>query len=120
MPSDIENYECDCCKRRTIATQHEEISLYPKFLVIVLCREIRIAEGNTNNIKTVNTAVEFPMEDLCFPTVSNVQEQLAVVNLSYNLIDTVNHKAKTSSGHYTAVTKNANDWHCYNDGMYLS
>ena len=70
MPSDINNYECNCCKRRTIATQHEGITVYPKFLVIVLCQEIRIAKGNDNNINTVNMEVEFPLEDLYFPTVS--------------------------------------------------
>ena len=63
VPSDIEDYECHCCNMHTIATLHEEISVYPKFLVIVLCQEIRIYEGITNNIKTVNTAVEFPLED---------------------------------------------------------
>ncbi len=81
MPSDIENYECNFCKRRTIATRHEEISVYPKFLVIVLCREIGIAKVNENNINAFNTAVEFPLKELCFPTVSNVQEELVVYNL---------------------------------------
>ena len=88
---------CDCCKKLTIATLHEDISVYPKFIIIVLCREIGIAEVNENNINTVNTAVEFPLEELCFltSTVSNVQEQSAVVNLLYNLIGTVNYKAKS-------------------------
>ena len=89
--------------------------MYPEFLVIVLCQEIRISKVNENIINTVNTAVEFPLEELCFPTVSNAQEQLAVVNLSYNLIGTVNHKAKTKGGHYTAITKNGNNWYCYDD-----
>ena len=66
MPSDIEEYECHCCNMHTVTTLHKEISVYPKFVVIVLCREIRIAKRNTNNIKTVNKAVEFTLEDLCF------------------------------------------------------
>ena len=64
--------------------------MYPELLIIVLCREIGIAEVNENNINTVNTAVEFPLEG--FATVSNVQEQSTVVD--YNLIGTVNYKAK--------------------------
>jgi ubiquitin C-terminal hydrolase len=71
LPSDIKDYVCNCCKKRTIAAKHEEISVYPEFLIIVLCREIGIAEVNENNINTVNTAVEFPLEG--FATVSNVQ-----------------------------------------------
>ena len=77
LPSDIEDYVCDCCKERTTVTLQEEISMYPEFLVIVLCREIGIAEVNEKNINTVNTEVEFPLEELGFPTVSNVQEQSA-------------------------------------------
>ena len=62
--SDVEDYQCNFCNMRTVATRHKEISVYPKFLVIVLCQ--RIAKGNTNNINNVNTAVEFPLEDLYF------------------------------------------------------
>ena len=83
-----------------------------KFLVIVLCR--MIAEGNSNNINNVNTVVEFLLENLYLSTISNLHEQSAV-NLSYNLIGTVNHKAKRNGGHYTAITKKADHWHCYND-----
>jgi hypothetical protein len=50
LPSDIEDYVCNCCKERTIATLHEEISLYPEFLVVVLCREIGIDKVNEKNI----------------------------------------------------------------------
>jgi ubiquitin C-terminal hydrolase len=59
--------------------------------------------------------VKFPLEG--FLTVSNVQEQSAVVDLSYNLIGTVNYKAKTKGGHYTAITKNADNWYCYDDHL---
>ncbi len=40
-----------------------------------------------------------------------------MVDLSYNLIGTVNHKAKSKSGHYAAITKKANLWHCYDDHL---
>ena len=106
---DVEDLKCDFCNRRTVATRHDDIRVYPKFLVIVLCQ--RIANGNTKNINNVNTGVEFPLENLCPSLISNVQEQL--VDLSYNLIGTVNHKA--SGGHYTAIIKKADHWHCYND-----
>ena len=62
---DLKDYVCDYCKKRTIATKHVEIDVYPEILIIVLCREIGRAE-------TVNTAVEFRLEELCFPTVSNI------------------------------------------------
>ena len=94
-----------------MTTQHEDISVYPKILVVVLCQ--RIANGNTSNISNVNMVVEFPLEDLCPSPISNVQEQS--VDLSYNLISTVNHKARRDGGHYTAIAKKANHWHCYND-----
>jgi hypothetical protein len=61
----------------------------------------------------VKTAVEFPLEG--FATVSNVQEQLTVVD--YNLIGTVNYKAKIKGGHYTAIIKNADEFYCYNDNL---
>jgi ubiquitin C-terminal hydrolase len=62
LPIDLEDYVCNCCKKRTIATKHVEIDVYPECLIIVLCQEIGRAE-------TVNMAVEFPLEELCFPTV---------------------------------------------------
>jgi len=86
-----EDYHCIHCKRRTVVTRKEEIIVYPKLLLIVLCR--RMAEENTDNINVVNTAVEFPLEDFCFSTISNVQEQSSV-DLSYNLIGTVDYKAR--------------------------
>ena len=76
-----------------------------------------MAEGNNNNINTVNTEVEFPLDELFFPTVSNVQEQLAVVDLLYNLIGTLNYKTKCKGGHYTAITNKANLSHCYDDDL---
>ena len=62
-PRNIEGYDCNCCHRRTIATQHEDISVYPEYLVIVLCLEKGIAKGNDNNINTLNTEVEYPLKD---------------------------------------------------------
>ncbi len=84
---------------RTIATQQLDISVYPEFLIIVVSRQIGNTKEIENNINMVNTAVEFPLEDLCFSTISNIQEQL-VVDLLYNLIaGTVNHKARKKGGH---------------------
>jgi hypothetical protein len=64
-------------------------------------------------------AVDYSLKDLRLPTVSNVQEQLAVVDLSYNLIGTVNHKSKSKGSYYTAITKKSDLWHCY-DGDLVS
>ena len=91
--------------------------MYPTFLVIVLCQEIRIAKENDNNINTVNMVVEYPLKDLCFSTLSNVQERSVVVDSPYNLIGTVNYKANTKGSHYTAITKNADNWHCFDDHL---
>ena len=101
-----EDYHCIHCKRRTVVTRHEEITVYPKLLLIVLCW--RMAEENTDNINIVNMAVEFTLEDFCFSTISNVQEQ-SLVDLSYPHIGTVYYKARRNSGHYTAITKKANN-----------
>ncbi len=34
LPVVLEDYECDCCNMRTIATQQLDISVYPEFLII--------------------------------------------------------------------------------------
>ena len=83
LPIDVD-YLCDCCKKRTIAKNHEEISVYPELLIIVLCRKIGQDEVNENSIQMVNTAVEFPLEDLRFPTVSNIQEQFMAPNCRWS------------------------------------
>ena len=86
--------------------------MYSTVLLIVLCK--RMVEENTDNIKIVSTPVEFPLENFCSSSISNVQEQSSV-DLSYNLIGTVDYKARRNGGHYTANTKKANNWHCYNN-----
>ena len=70
------DYHCIHCNRRTVVTRYKEITVFPKLLLIVLCR--RMAEENTDNINIVNTAVEFTLEDFCFSTISNVQEKSSV------------------------------------------
>jgi hypothetical protein len=110
--SEIEDYHCVHCESRTVVKRNQEITVYPALLLIVLCRKMSEDDTYVNNI--VNTAVEFPLEDFCFSTISNLQQQSSV-NISYNLIGTVDYKARKYDGHYTAITKKGNIWHCYND-----
>jgi hypothetical protein len=110
--SEIEDYHCVHCESRTVVKTHQEITVYPALLLIVLCRKMPEGDNHVNNI--VNTAVDFPLEDYCFSTISNLQQQSSV-NISYNLIGTVDYKARKYDGHYTAITKKGNIWHCYND-----
>jgi hypothetical protein len=75
--SDIEDYHCVHCESLMVAKKHEEITVYPELLLIVLCQKMSEDDTHVNNI--INTAVEFPLEDFCLSTISNLQQKSLVL-----------------------------------------
>jgi ubiquitin C-terminal hydrolase len=107
----INDFICIPCNSRTSATRQEHISQCPRILTIVLSRNVN------NEDKSIDRAVDFPLECVC-PSTLGVQQEENADNTVYKLFGIVQHTANaTGVGHYTAITQNktANLWHIYND-----
>jgi len=107
----INDFMCNTCNSRTSATRQERISQCPRILTIVLSRNVN------NEDKSIDSAVDFPLERVC-PSTLGVQQEEIADNTVYKLFGIVQHTSNaTGGGHYTAITQNktANLWHIYDD-----
>ena len=107
----IDDFMCNVCNSRTSATRQERISQCPRILTIVLSRNVN------NEDKSIDSAVDFPLERVC-PSTLGVQQEEIADNTVYKLFGIVQHTSNaTGGGHYTAITQNktANLWHIYDD-----
>ena len=98
----IEDFECNCCNTRTVATKHQDIINYPRVLMIVLVRKRK--DGGR-----INTKVDF-----------SLGKHFVDNRTIYHLVGIVNHvptNGNTDGGHYTAITESdtVDRWHQYND-----
>ena len=73
---------------------------------------------NVNNEdKSIDSAVDFPLERVC-PSTLGVQQEEIADNTVYKLFGIVQYTSDaTGGGHYKAITQNktANLWHIYDD-----
>jgi uncharacterized UBP type Zn finger protein len=74
-PQEIEEYQCDFCQGKRLATKCTVITMCPPILCIVLCR--RKQDGDS-----IKLAVKYPLRGL----------NIADDDLQYNLVGTVHHK----------------------------
>jgi len=75
---------CDTCNSRTSATRQERISQCPRILTIVLSRNVN------NEDKSIDSAVDFPLERVC-PSTLGVQQEEIADNTVYKLFGIVQH-----------------------------
>ena len=102
--TDVEDYNCPGCQKKTSATSKSSITKFPSFMCIVLCRN----GGDSNGI--ITSAVEYPA--LGFDIKGD--------QMPYDLSATVHHKpTKGGKGHYTAISRSRNlqsqEWFMYDD-----
>jgi ribosomal protein L37AE/L43A len=101
--TDVEDYNCPGCKKKTSATTKSSITKFPSFMCILLCRSI----GDS----AITSAVEFPA--LGFDIKGD--------QMPYDLSATVHHKPAKGAGkgHYTAISRSRNlqsqEWFIYDD-----
>ena len=100
---DIDNYQCDICNGRTLATKVIAISTCPPILCIVLGRKKQ--DGSS-----IGSSVQFPVSGF------NITEDA----LNYNLVGTIHHKPRgPDHGHYTSICQSqrsqSHKWFLYND-----
>ena len=75
---------CIPCNIRTSATRQERISQCPKIFTVVLSRNADNEDGS------IDSAVDFPLEQVCPSTLGVQQEDLAS-NTEYKLFGIVQH-----------------------------
>ncbi len=100
---DIDNYQCNICNGRMVATRVTAITTCPPILCIVLCHR-------KNDGRSINLAVQFPVSGF------NITED----DLQYNLIGTIHHKPRgPDHGHYMSICQSqrsqSRNWFNYND-----
>ena len=100
--TDVEDYNCPGCQKKTSATSKSSITKFPFFVCILLCRSI----GDS----AITSAVEYPA--LGFDIKGD--------QMPYDLSATVHHKpTKGGKGHYTAISRSRNlqsqQWFMYDD-----
>jgi hypothetical protein len=102
--TDVKDYNCPGCQKKTSATAKSSITKFPSFMCIVLCRN----GGDSNGI--ITSGVEFPA--LGFDIKGD--------QMPYDLSATVHHKpTKGGRGHYTAISRSrslqSQEWFMYDD-----
>jgi uncharacterized UBP type Zn finger protein len=102
--TDVKEYHCPGCQKKTSATSKSSITKFPSFMCILLCRSIG------DSIGTITSGVEFPA--LGFDIKGD--------QMPYDLSATVHHKpTKGGKGHYTAISRSRNlqsqEWFMYDD-----
>jgi ubiquitin C-terminal hydrolase len=100
---DIDNYQCNICNGRMLATKVIAISMCPLILCIVLGRKKQ--DG-----RSIRSSVQFPVSGF------NIRE----VTLQYNLVGTIHHKPNgPDHGHYTSICQSqcsqSHNWFRYDD-----
>ena len=102
---------CNRCKRRVMATKKIELFYLPRIMCICLSRFLK--RGKFYNYSKNNSFVEFPIENL------NMEKYICGPDKEYSKYDLFavsQHYGGMGGGHYTAVCKNIDgNWYEYDD-----
>jgi ubiquitin carboxyl-terminal hydrolase 2/21 len=107
---DIEGYDCDACKKKTLTKKSVSIWRLPKLLIITLKRFTPM--GTRDNSK-----FSYDGEPVSFKSVFSPESNEDTKFKSYNIFGTVDHHGNHMGGHYTAQTFSPvwKVWHLYDD-----
>ena len=94
---EINDIQCEKCKKKTLFKKTLEIERLPKYLVLVLKRFKYIL---TNSIK-IRKLINFPLEDLFLHDFVSQKD----INYKYNLFGVINHIGSLEGGHYNSIFK---------------
>lgn len=104
---EINDIQCEKCKKKTLFKKTLEIERLPQYLVIVLKRFKYIL---TTSVKIQNL-IKFPLYDL--PLQNYVSQKN--INYKYNLFGLINHSGSLEWGHYNSIFKVNDIWALFDD-----
>ena len=107
---DIEGYDCDACKQKTLTKKSVSIWRLPKLLIITLKRFTPMGRRD-------NSKFNYDGEPVSFKSVFSQESNEDTKFKSYNIFGTVDHHGNHMGGHYTAQTFSPiwKVWHLYDD-----
>jgi len=107
---DIDGYDCDACKNKTLTKKSVSIWRLPKFLILTLKRFTPMGTRDNSQFNYNGEPVSFKN---VFSSESNEQTKFK----SYQVFGTVDHHGNHMGGHYTAQTFSPvwKVWHLYDD-----
>jgi len=107
---DIEGYECDSCKQKTLAKKTVSIWRLPKLLIITLKRFMPMGPRD-------NSPFDYKGENMRFESTFSPESQEESKFKEYKVFATVDHHGSHMGGHYTSQCFNPvwKKWHMYDD-----
>ena len=107
---DIDGYECDACKQKTLTKKTVSIWRLPKLLIVTLKRFTPMGTRD-------NSQFTYDGEPVSFNSVFSPESKEETKFKSYKIFGTVDHHGNHMGGHYTAQTLNpiSKNWHVYDD-----
>ncbi len=90
-------YKCENCNQYGCAIINKKIINYPKYLIITLKRY-------TNNNNKIDTPID-------------MDHNLNMNNINYELRGFIYHSGITNGGHYVYYGKRDNEWYLFNDSQ---
>ena len=110
------SWYCSNCKKNQEALKKLEIYRAPNILIVQLkrfdCKTENIYEGLLKNKKN-DSLVVFPIQNLDIS--KYVVEENSKKDSCYDLCAISQHYGSLSSGHYTALCKNEDEWYTFDD-----
>jgi ubiquitin C-terminal hydrolase len=92
---EINDIQCEKCKKKTLFKKTLEIERLPKYLVLVLKRFKYILTSSVKIQKLIN----FPLEELYLHDFVSQKD----INYKYNLFGVINHIGSLEGGHYYSI-----------------
>lgn len=107
---DIDGYDCDACKNKTLTKKSVSIWRLPKFLILTLKRFTPMGTRD-------NSQFNYNGEPVSFKNVFSSESKEETKFKSYKVFGTVDHHGNHMGGHYTAQTFSPvwKVWHLYDD-----
>jgi ubiquitin carboxyl-terminal hydrolase 8 len=111
---EVDDYNCDRCKSKTVALKKMSVFQLPPKLIIQLKRFSKNKEFRGRGNSKIDDLIKFPLTNL---DMSIVENEIKPITDKYNLYATVNHSGGLNGGHYVANCKNLLDkkWYHFND-----
>jgi len=111
---EVDDYNCENCKTKTIALKKMSIFQLPPKLIIQLKRFNSKNRNSRSRGGKIDELIKFPLTNL---DMSFTQNEIKPLTDKFNLYATVNHSGGLNGGHYVANCKNLIDgnWYHFND-----
>lgn len=112
-PEQIDDYNCEACKKKTVCLKQEKLKHLPVYLVIHL-NKLQMNWEYQEMLKT-DRYIDIPLDNLDLTAAVDLEEGEAVP--PYELVAVIHHVGNHSEGHYTAScrSRSGEQWHHFDD-----